>query len=38
LVTRPTTAEVYPEEYKYSSAGFYETGIDEFGILTHYKE
>jgi putative transposase len=26
----------YPEEYKYSSARFYELGIDEFGILTHY--
>ncbi len=24
-----------PIEYKYSSARFYETGIDEFGILTH---
>jgi len=26
----------YPEEYKYSSAKFYETGIDEFGLLRHY--
>lgn len=26
----------YPEEYKYSSASFYESGIDEFGILTHW--
>lgn len=26
-----------PEDYKYSSAGFYETGFDSFGILTHYK-
>jgi putative transposase len=26
----------YPEDYKYSSANFYETGIDEFGLLTHY--
>ncbi|MDB4902821.1 MAG: transposase [Mucilaginibacter sp.] len=26
----------YPEDYKYSSAKFYETGIDEFGLLTHY--
>ena len=25
-----------PEEYKYSSARFYETGYDEFGLLTHY--
>lgn len=27
-----------PEEYFYSSARFYETGVDDFGILTHYKE
>ena len=26
----------YPEEYKYSSAKFYEKGIDEFGFITHY--
>jgi REP-associated tyrosine transposase len=25
-----------PENYKYSSAGFYERGVDEFGILTHH--
>ena len=25
----------YPEEYKYSSAKFYETGVDEFGFVTH---
>ena len=25
-----------PEEYKYSSAKFYELGIDEFGFITHY--
>ena len=24
-----------PEEYHYSSAKFYETGVDDFGILTH---
>jgi putative transposase len=28
----------YPEEYRWSSARFYYDGIDEFGILTHYKE
>ena len=28
---------VYPEDYKYSSAGFYETGEDSFGIMTHFK-
>jgi len=27
----------FPEEYKYSSAKFYERGIDEFGFLTHWK-
>lgn len=27
---------VYPEDYKYSSARFYETGKDEFGFLTHW--
>ena len=26
-----------PENYRFSSAKFYETGIDEFGILTHYR-
>ncbi len=26
----------YPEEYRYSSAAFYEKGIDEFGFLSHY--
>jgi putative transposase len=26
----------YPEDYQYSSARFYETGIDEFGLLTHH--
>jgi REP element-mobilizing transposase RayT len=28
----------YPEEYLYSSAKFYETGIDDFNLLTHYSE
>ncbi|WP_259066825.1 transposase [Mucilaginibacter sp. X4EP1] len=28
----------YPEDYKYSSARFYETGMDEFGLLTHYDD
>jgi REP-associated tyrosine transposase len=27
-----------PSEYHYSSAKFYETGIDDFGILTHCNE
>ncbi len=27
-----------PEEYFYSSAKFYTTGVDEFNILTHYSE
>ena len=26
----------YPEEYKYSSAKFYFSGVDEFGFVTHY--
>jgi putative transposase len=26
----------FPEKYKYSSAKFYMTGVDEFGLLTHY--
>ena len=26
-----------PELYKYSSASFYETGVDEFGILTDWR-
>jgi len=26
-----------PEEYKYSSAKFYETGVDDFGFLQHYR-
>ena len=25
----------YPEDYKYSSAGYYETGVDSFGLLEH---
>ena len=28
----------YPENYYWSSARFYETGIDDFGILTHWRE
>ena len=27
-----------PEEYKYSSALFYKSGIDNWGFLTHYKD
>ena len=26
----------FPEEYKYSSAKYYETGVDEFKMITHY--
>ena len=29
---------VHPEEYRWSSARFYWKGVDEFGILTHYRE
>jgi REP element-mobilizing transposase RayT len=28
----------FPEEYKYSSARFYTTGIDDWGFLTHYSD
>ena len=36
----PVKAELckLPEEYNYSSAMFYETGIDNWGFLTHYKD
>ncbi len=27
---------IYPEEYKYSSAKFYDSGIDEFDMITHW--
>ena len=27
----------WPEEYRYSSARFYETGFDNWGFLAHYK-
>lgn len=37
-IKEPWNLVVSPEDYRYSSAQFYETGIDEFGILTHYKE
>ena len=33
----PWHLSTYPEEYKYSSAKFYYTGIDDFGFLTHYR-
>ena len=29
---------VTPEDYFYSSAAFYETGINDFDLLTHYKD
>jgi REP element-mobilizing transposase RayT len=28
----------YPEDYRYSSASFYENGYDEFGLLANYDE
>jgi len=37
-VSHPWNLVQYPEDYKYSSAKFYETGIDEFGLLIHYKQ
>ena len=27
---------IRPEDYEYSSSAFYKTGVDVFGILTHY--
>jgi hypothetical protein len=27
-----------PEEYHYSSASFYHTGVDNWGFLTHYRD
>jgi putative transposase len=34
----PVTAGLcnYPEDYKYSPAKFYETGLDQFDIITHW--
>lgn len=29
---------IKPEDYRWSSARFYETGIDEFGIITDYRQ
>ena len=37
-INYPWNLVQHPEEYKYSSAKFYETGIDEFGLLTHYRD
>jgi REP element-mobilizing transposase RayT len=40
LHENPVTAGLcrFPEEYKYSSALFYKTGIDNWGFLTHYRD
>jgi putative transposase len=34
----PVKADIYslPEEYYYSSALFYEKGVDNFGFMEHY--
>jgi putative transposase len=37
-VKEPWNLVTYAEEYRYSSAAFYETGYDEFGLVTHYDE
>jgi putative transposase len=29
---------MYPEDYKWSSAKFYATGVDDFGFLTHFMD
>ena len=36
-VKHPWCLAKFPEEYKYSSAKFYETGTDDFGFLSHYQ-
>jgi hypothetical protein len=28
----------FPEQYKFSSAKFYEAGVDEFNFLAHFRE
>jgi putative transposase len=38
LIKDPWKLVVYSEDYKYSPAESYETGMDEFRIITHYKE
>ena len=37
-ISHPWNLVQYPEDDKYSSAKFYETDVDEFGLLTHYKD
>ena len=37
-LSEPWKLVSYPQEYKYSSALFYEEGIDTFGLVTHYDE
>ncbi len=37
-INHPWNLVQLPEDYKYSSAKFYETGIDKFGLLTHYTD
>ena len=35
---QPIVQKILPEDYRFSSARFYKEGIDEFGILTHFKD
>jgi putative transposase len=37
-LSEPWNFVIYPQEYKYSSASFYEEGIDIFGLVTHYDD
>ncbi len=37
-LAEPWNLVSYPQAYKYSSAAFYEEGIDIFGLITHYEE
>ena len=37
-LAEPWLLAVLPEDYRWSSARFYEHGVDEFGILTDYRD
>ncbi len=37
-ITPKWNLAIFPEQYYYSSADFYNSGIDHFGFLTHYNE
>ncbi|MBL7777791.1 MAG: hypothetical protein JNK66_05750 [Chitinophagales bacterium] len=35
-LTKKSLLAVYPEDYRWSSAKYYVTGVDNFGLITHY--